>query len=103
MPNIVFPAWMLAAGEDLRWATTKGKPRSMMTRLSPWLSAKIQAAMPRSIEVSQAFVEVQNLMKKPARFFRPWTFGLILWHSWRAKRGAGAVAAPSGHTAVELA
>lgn len=103
MPKIVFPAWMLAAGEDLRWPTTAGEPRSMMIHLSPWLSEKIQAAMPHSIEVSQAFIEVQNLIKPPSRFFRPWTFALILWHSGRGKKQSKAASVVDGHRAVQIA
>ena len=87
LPAIVSPAWMLAAGEDLRWPTTTGEPNSLMVRLAPWLSAKIQQAMPRSIAVSQAFVEVQNLLKPSSRFFRPTTLAAIFWHSWRAQMG----------------
>ena len=88
MPSVVSSAWMLATGEDLRWPTTTGEPDSFMVRMAPWLSAKIQLSLPYSPEVFQAFVEVQNLLKGSERFFRPWTFAAILWHSWRAQRQA---------------
>ena len=85
IPSLIEGAWTLAAGEDLRWETTTGKANTFAVRITPWLSEKIQKAMPSCPSVAIAFAEVQNLIKPPTRFFRPDTFAQILWHSWRNK------------------
>lgn len=64
------PAWLLAAGEDLRWPATSG-PRSLGTALAGAYVGRLHRAAAVDDVVATAFYRVMHMLEDPATLFRP--------------------------------
>jgi flavin-dependent dehydrogenase len=69
--------WLMATGEDLRWASTQGGQPSAVTRLTQRYMDEIMALMVRSPRASRAFMEVWHLLAPPATLFHPSLVALV--------------------------
>jgi 2-polyprenyl-6-methoxyphenol hydroxylase-like FAD-dependent oxidoreductase len=64
-------AWLLATGEDLRYATTEGPRPGRLTRLTYRYADRVLAAANRNARVQVAFLNVLHLRHRPSALFRP--------------------------------
>jgi 2-polyprenyl-6-methoxyphenol hydroxylase-like FAD-dependent oxidoreductase len=69
--------WLMATGEDLRWASTQGGQPSAVTRLTQRYMDAIITLMARSPRASRAFMEVWHLLAPPATLFHPSLVALV--------------------------
>jgi hypothetical protein len=69
--------WLMATGEDLRWASTQGGQPSPVTRLTQRYMDEIITLMVRSPRASRAFMAVWHLLAPPATLFHPSLVALV--------------------------
>jgi 2-polyprenyl-6-methoxyphenol hydroxylase-like FAD-dependent oxidoreductase len=67
--------WLLATGEDYRYAEAEGPPPGRLTRLAHRYLDRVVALAARSPRVRRKFMEVVHLVRPPASLFTP---GLLL-------------------------
>lgn len=71
LAHILKTPWLMAAGEDLRWATTEGGKRSWVTQLMQrYMDRVLLLALDRP-EVHRTFVEVIHMLKPSTALFHP--------------------------------
>jgi 2-polyprenyl-6-methoxyphenol hydroxylase-like FAD-dependent oxidoreductase len=63
--------WMMATGEDLRWATTQGGQPAGSYRLMHWYLDRVRLLTTENPNALKAFMEVLHLLKPPTTLFRP--------------------------------
>jgi hypothetical protein len=64
-------AWLIATGEDLRYATTEGPQPGRLTRLTYRYADRVLAAANRNARVQVAFLNVLHLRHRPSALFHP--------------------------------
>ena len=77
-------AWLIATGEDLRFATTEGGARSLQTRLTHRYLDRVMRAATESRGAHFGFLDVIQLVAPPTALFKP---GVLLP---ALRRGGGA-------------
>ena len=73
--------WLLATGEDLRYAGTEGDRPGPLARLLQKYTDQITMLLPYDEQVSATFISVTNLLNPPTVLFQPQIVGRVLWHS----------------------
>jgi 2-polyprenyl-6-methoxyphenol hydroxylase-like FAD-dependent oxidoreductase len=63
--------WLLATGEDYRYAEAEGPPPGRLTRLSHRYLDRVIALATRDPRVRRKFMEVLHLVRSPASLFTP--------------------------------
>ncbi len=69
--------WLMATGEDLRWASTQGGQSGAVTRLMQRYMDGIVMLATRSPRASRAFMDVWHLVEPPATLVRPALVALV--------------------------
>lgn len=77
---VVENAWLLAAGEDLRWPATQG-PRSLTTTLVNAYIGRLHRVAALDDDVTVAFYRVMHMIDEPATLFRPAMVARVLARS----------------------
>jgi len=85
------PAWDMAVGEDLKFATTVGGARSTVVRLGQWYGDRVGRAAADDPAVAEAFLRVVGLVDPPTALLRP----SIMVRALSAGRGSTAGASPA--------
>jgi flavin-dependent dehydrogenase len=87
--RIVSLPWLLATGEDFRYATTEGGRPALATRLlRPYLDRLLLSAN-HNPAAHHAFLQVIHLTHSPAALFRPGVVGPMLWLGRAGEDGRG--------------
>jgi 2-polyprenyl-6-methoxyphenol hydroxylase-like FAD-dependent oxidoreductase len=73
--------WLLATGEDLRYAGTDGDRPGPLARMIQKYTDRITMLLPYDEQVSATFISVTNLLNPPTVLFQPQIVGRVLWHS----------------------
>ncbi|WP_051652740.1 NAD(P)/FAD-dependent oxidoreductase [Kitasatospora cheerisanensis] len=71
--------WMMAAGEDVRFAGTTGGPRGPVVRLQHRFLDRVLTRAATDATVSAAFHRVTSLVEPPSTLFRPSVLGPVLF------------------------
>jgi 2-polyprenyl-6-methoxyphenol hydroxylase-like FAD-dependent oxidoreductase len=77
--------WLMATSEDFRLPTTEGERPASRSRLVQAYLNQAAAVMSDDAHISQAFIEIINMLKSPAALFSP----AVMWRVWRAQRSKG--------------
>lgn len=83
--------WLMATGEDFRWATTEGGKPSAITRLMHRYIDEVLYLSAQSGQVYQAFGQVTHLVAPPATLFQPHVLTRVLRHAASRPRTRDAV------------
>jgi 2-polyprenyl-6-methoxyphenol hydroxylase-like FAD-dependent oxidoreductase len=84
LARINLAPWMLATGEDLRYARAEGVTAGRGARLMHKYIDNVLRAATRSTSVRKRFLEVQGMLKGPAAIFRPAVVLQVLRQALRA-------------------
>jgi 2-polyprenyl-6-methoxyphenol hydroxylase-like FAD-dependent oxidoreductase len=68
---LVQPAWLLAITEDMRWPTTEGASRGLLTRGACWYVDRLTQLATTSPRAVDAFLSVANMVKPSYALFHP--------------------------------
>jgi 2-polyprenyl-6-methoxyphenol hydroxylase-like FAD-dependent oxidoreductase len=86
--------WQIAVGSDLQHPRVEGK-RTTQVRFINWYIAKLYRAAQDDAVLASRFLEVANLMRRPAALFDP----QIAFRVWKGNRApARMIAIPRGRT-----
>lgn len=81
LAKVIAGPWQLATGQDVRWPTTVGGQQpDLLTRLLQRYVDRVLRAMPYSPALTEAFFQVQNMLKPPTALFHP----RLLWQVFTA-------------------
>ncbi|MEM9447300.1 MAG: 2-polyprenyl-6-methoxyphenol hydroxylase-like oxidoreductase [Cyanobacteria bacterium P01_E01_bin.6] len=72
--------WLMATGEDFRWAATEGKRPGWLAQLLQGYFDRVLRLSQTSAKAHRAFIEVAHLVKPPTTLFAP----SILWQVFRS-------------------
>lgn len=90
--------WMLATGEDSRWATTQGAQVSPITRWSQRYLDEVWSAAVGNPEITLRLFSVLHMWAPPTDLFHPRVMGPVLRHALRGlvrRPDSEAIAPPS--------
>ncbi len=84
---VIETAWVLATGEDLRFAGTTGDRPDAMTRFAQrYIDLLIRSSISTDETVIRAFLKVGNMSASPTSLMTPAIMGRVLWNSLRMPR-----------------
>ncbi|HEY9662287.1 MAG TPA: FAD-dependent oxidoreductase [Allocoleopsis sp.] len=82
LAQVIQTPWLIATGDDFRWATTEGKaPKGVTKVIHRYLDQVIQAAS-QDPEVYAAFISVIHMVKPPTLFLHPRIVRSVLRSGW---------------------
>ena len=84
LAEVVKDTWLMATGEDLRYATTSGDRPGLVTRFIQRYIDRLVIIMPAATEIALALMHAQNLTKPPAALLHPRLLIKVLRHLLRA-------------------
>lgn len=70
LSKIIALPWLMATGEDVRWETTVGGQRNLITQMMQMYFDQVLLLGAESADIHKLFLEVVHLLKPPSVFFQ---------------------------------
>ncbi|NMG05641.1 hypothetical protein [Brasilonema sp. UFV-L1] len=71
LSKVLQTPWLMATGEDFRWATTSGGHLSKMTQLMHRYMDQVMLLCVTNPKIYRSFAQVSHLVKSPRTLFAP--------------------------------